>query len=473
MNNPVVNDDDIDLYKIVLRVLARWKIYLLIILTLWTCIAAFVFVYPATTNKVLRQEIRLFGLENTYPNGVPFTINDFKEPVILRELFHGAGLTEIDESQYTDIIDIRRTYKDTEFLTQKYQIEADLISASKDPDALAQIQQLALERDAAIASLNPDTYTMQVNYEQFGLDKEAASLLLEQWPIVWQKHLIKEYRVLSDLFLNSMSLVNREYLGNPEAAYYARQQLEFIRKNVKQFSDDTRFKKMVSEDGRTPIELLRGIQEYDQVLFTPLYSSVLSIDSALSEFYLQDQELAIVQLDKQIESLQGIVDDITTMEIGVRSRAGSQSTVPDDGDIIQIGDGTLNDIVGLVQKASLQDFLTTTLERRHQLVVQKTSIEKQLAQVSGNNLLTEEFISSVSDIHNQIMNEYNDLLEKAYELVIDDRIQMFSYVSASYEKGGQRLHPKTPLFALLPIALLIPVIMIFALIPLKSEKVEA
>ena len=414
----------------------------------------------------------MFGLESHYGNGVPFSINDFYEPDILRELFETTGLSDIDEEDYRDLIKITPTREDIGFIREKYAVEARIISKKNSDDTLAELQDLALKRDAEIARSQPNTYTLQVNHEQFGLAEESAELLLEKWPVIWEKHMMTRYRVLTDLSLNSMALIENQYLGKAEAAYYARQELDFIKNNIEKFKNDPRFKKLKSSKGRTPVELEIGINEYDTVLFTPLYSSVLSIDSGLSEFYLKEQRLTIGQLDKQIASLQSIVDDITTMEIGTRNSAVQQTQTGSgvSGDIIQIGDGTLNDIVGLVQKASLQDFLTQILERRHSLVVSKTNVEKSLQQVDSNRLLTEEFIQSVSDIHVDIIEEYNDLLSKAEKVALDNHLTMYSYKDAAYIKGDNLLHPKAKYFSALPILFCVIASMIMVFIPLPYEK---
>ena len=463
---------ELNLLQIAKRIIFRWRIFVFIVVVTTTALLAFSLFYVTTTNRVIRQDIRLFGLLSNYENGVPFSINDFYEPDILRELFETTGLSDIDEEDYRDLIKITPTREDIGFIREKYAVKARIITEEKSDDTLAQLQNLALERDAEIASLQPDTYTLQVNHEQFGLAEESAKLLLEKWPVIWENHMMARYRVLTDLSLNSMALIENQYLGKPEAAYYARQELNFIKNNIGKFKNDPRFKKLKSNKGRTPVELEIGINEYDTVLFTPLYSSVLSIDSGLSDFYLKDQRLTIDQMDKQIASLQSIVDDITTMEIGTRTNAVQQTQTGSgvSGDIIQIGDGTLNDIVGLVQKASLQDFLTQVLERRHSLVVQKTNVEKSLEQVDSNKLLTEEFIQSVSNIHVEIIEEYNDLLSKAEKVALDNHLTMYSYKNAAYIKGDNLLHPKTKYLSALPILFCVIAGLIIMLIPLPYEK---
>lgn len=464
------DSDDLDVFTLIKRVVFRWKIFVLFGLGSGAAIFALNAIYAVNTKKVAQLDIRTFGIEQTYPNGTPFSLTDFLEPAILNDLFASTGLTQFDPEEYENILSIRRSTADTSFINAKYAVQADLIVADKDQSesSLAALQDLALQKQAELQQANKDIITLQVDYERFGIDKQSAEILLETWPKIWANYMVRNYRVVFDLSLNSMALIDGGDLSVPENAYYARQQLDFVRGNVQRFTSDPRYRRMVSNRGRTPIEILRGINEYDQVLFTPLYSSILSIESPLSEFYLADKTLRIEQLDKQIASLQTVVDDITKMEMGVRSQSGS-SGANVDGDIIQIGDGTLNDIVGLVQKASLQDFLTSTLERRHQLVVEKTGVEKGLSQIKGNTLLSPEFVKTVSKIHKDIIDEYGDLLKKAEVIAFNTTPVMYQPISDA-QYIGSRIHPKAHLWPLVSVFGLIVLAFIFVVIPTRKEQ---
>ncbi len=459
----------VDTRQLFFRIVDRWKLFVAYGVVASALLASLVAFTALNSNKIARQDIRLFGIDERYPNDIPFNITDFIEPQILKELFETAGLHDIDPETYLDIVSISHSRRDTAFIIADYNIKAEMISQRAE-DSKAQIQQLAVEREEALRKANDGIYTLQVDYEEHGISKETAIVMLDQWPKIWDRHVVGQYRVLTDLSLRAMVLIEGQDLSRPESAYYARQQLDYISGNLNKFSSDRRFRRLQSSFGRTPDEVLNALGEFDLVLFTPLYSSVLSIDSPLSEFYLSDQKLRIEQLDKQIVSLQSIVDDVTTMEIGVRSRASSQAR--DQADIIQIGDGTLNDIVGLVQKASLQEFLTSTLERRHSLVVEKTEIEKSLQQVKSNNLLSEEFIADVTSIYNRFIDEYDELLIQAEQLALDSHLTMFD-VKTDVGFTGSRTHPKVHMWPFIPASGLLLLMLVMACIPTARERAEA
>lgn len=464
-----MNDEfHIDIKTLALRIIHRWDIFLAVIFLSACGTGAFLSFYAFQTNKIAVQDIRLFGIDDRYPNGTPFSGADFLEPEILAELFYSAGVTGLTPEEQLQAVSIRQSRNDTALITAKYNARAEAIASEK--DSFAQLQALGLQRDEELAASNKGVYTLQVNYEELGISKDTATIMLLNWPRIWESYVVDKYRVVTDLSLKSMAVVNDSDLASPAAAYYARQQLDYVRANMETFAGDPRFRRLESTSGRTPIEILRGIDEYDRVLFTPLYSSILSIDSPLSKFYLSDKTLRIEQLDKQIASLQEVVDDITKLEVGSRQESGRSSS-GGDGDIIQIGDGTLNDIVGLVQKASLQDFLTATLERRHDLVVEKTEVEKSLAQISGNKLLSPEFIQTVSDIYSDIMDEYGQLLVQAETLALDSRIQMFEpKQDAAFI--GSRLHPKFKIMPAVVVIALMLCSLILVAIPTRRERME-
>ena len=461
-------NDEIDLRIFGIRIFRRWRIFCLYLAAAAGVFIAAMTLYAASTNKVMRYEVKLFGIDNAYPNGVPFSTTDFLEPDILAELFESVGMGDIDDDLYTQIVSIQPLRRDVGYVHARFDVRAAAVDR-KDSGALAALQELAVARDAEIAQANTGRFILQVDYERHGIDKESAKVILDAWPRVWERHVVDNYRVVTDLSLRTMTHVAGTDLNVPENVYYANQQLNFITDNIGSFTHDPRFKRIVSSEGRTPKELLRSIDEYRSVFFRPLYSSVLAIKSPLSEFYLNEQKNRIVEIDKQIGSLQSIVDDITNMEVGVRTRANQEAS--DGGDIIQIGDGTLNDIVGLVQKASLQDFLTSTLERRHGLVVEKASVERQLAQVSNDTLLSPEFIEQVSGIHQSILNEYSNILDQAEALALDSRLDLFRPISNAYTIGG-RIHPKWHLLIVVLALGMFIVAVSAAVVPLKHENVN-
>ena len=425
--------------------------------------------FAVSTNKVMRQDIRLFGIDNNYPNGLEFNTRDLLEPDILEELFVSSGLDDFSPDEYTNIVSIERSTRDRGFINEKYDLQAKNILSKKDADTFTELNKLASERNQAIADANRDRFTLQVNYEQFGISAEAAEIMLDAWPKIWEDYVVGNYRVVTDLSLKSMALVKDADLSIPEHAYYASQQLDYVENNLNKFTADPRFKRMQSKTGRTPIEVLNGLAEYRSVFFTPLYSSVLSIDTPLSEFYLSERKLRIEELDKQIASLQTVVDDISSMEIG--NRAGTKGNADGDPDIIQIGDGTLNDIVGLVRKASLQEFLTSTLRERHGLVVEKASIEKQLQQISENELLSDQFVATVTKIFHQILGEYADFLEQAEERALDSRIKLF-ITDTDASIVGSRVHPKLNQLSLVPVVIFVIACLVCVLIRRKEEDEE-
>ena len=453
------------------RLLCRWELLLTIFVTGLILLGLYVGVFAVSVDKVMRQDIRLFGIGKSYPNGLEFQKSDFLEPDILEELFVSNGLDDFDPEEYTKIVSIEKSTQDLTFINRRYELEAENILKRKEvpgkrgTDSFTELNRLASEKNQAIIDANRNRYTLQINHEKFGISSEAAEILLAAWPRIWEDYVVDNYRVVTDLSLKSMALVRDADLSIPEHAYYANQQLDYIEKNLDKFIRDPRFRRMQSKTGRTPIEVLNGLAEYRSVFFTPLYSSVLSIDTPLSEFYLSERKLRIEELDKQIASLQTVVNDISNMEIG--NRGGTKSASDGEPDIIQIGDGTLNDIVGLVKKASLQGFLTNMLRQRHGLVVEKANIEKQLKQISENELLSDQFVTTVTKIFHQIIGEYADFLQQAEERALDSRMKLFMTDTEALIVGN-RMHPK--ILSLLAIPVVILLVSCFVALLVRREE---
>ena len=458
------DSDEIRLDVLAYRILKRWKLCLVIFSFGIIVTASFLAMSVIMANKTLHQEIRLFGIDDRYPNGVPFQRTDFLEPDILSELFASVGLEGIDPKDYTSILSIQPSKTDVSYMRHKFDIQAKFIKENK--DGLQELNQLATERDDAIASVNAGKFTLQVNHDKFGLNKDIAKNILQEWPRIWERYVIDNYRVVSDLSLKSMSIVTGTDLSVPENTYYANQQLNYMEQTLSDFAADPRFKRLQSNRGRTPIEVLNGIHEYRAVFFTPVYASILSINTPLSEFYLSDQKLRIDELNKQIDSLQSIINDVHDVNIGLQKSGNNNQN--SDADIIEIGDGTLNDIVGLVKAASLQQYLTNTLDKRHELVVERSRIEKELQQINENELLSPEFVATVSRIFGEIVDEHADFLRQAEQRALDSRMSLFTIQTDAFEIGGG-VHPKWMKILAIPCLGMVIVLMVLVLIPLRRE----
>ena len=471
MNNQLKHDDthlfdEIDLLHLLKRSVARWRLYVIVavLITLGTAIAAVFERY--TAFSVSHQDLRLFGVhKGAYPNGVPFVEADFFLPEVMEVLAAKTGVECLVDDMCPDLLDMNRAYPGRHLLELVYAEKAKVIEGEKRDDTLADLQRLRDEFLEQIDKEFEDTYDLIVNHERYNISHVDAESLLREWPAAWQFVMNSNFRVNLNLTLVGSEFVDVSSFAKPQNVYYANDQINHLVMGLQVLSRDSRFQKMTSLSGRTPGEILLAIDEYKKVFFQPLYSSILSIETPLSKFYLSDQQLEIERLSEQIASLQSTIDDVLAVDVRTKTKPGPEP----DGDIITIGDGTLNDIVGLVQKASMQDYLTTTLDRRHQLEVERSHLQKSLKQVSGNTLLTDEFVSSVSDIHQSLILEYNDLLGKARDYISAEHLEMYKLSSEPHvsKRPMPDMLIKVPLAAMGVIILLF---VVFAFVPLKEEK---
>lgn len=437
MVSELIRDDSVDILPFILRVLKRWRLIAVLSIPVPVIIAVSLFATTLQPTKSISQIIRFYGIvDGSYPNGTAFTSQDLYTPEVLGRLAQKVEIPELSVAEYYELFEMQPYGVNLKLLEAIHQGEVDQVKDNKE-HSQADLEKINSDFLSRVESENKNLWRLTLEHERLGLSEEAAARVLAAWPKAWEEEMVGNFRVLSDLGLRGSTLIDGGDLSIPENAYYANEQLSHVVAGLGRMSNDVRFRKLQSEKGRTPDELLISIAEYRKVFFQPLYSSVLSIDSPLSEFYLQDQELEIARLEKEISSLQSVVDDVLSVDVRTQASPGPKA----DGDIITIGDGTLNDIVGLVQKASMQDFLTGTLNKRHGLEVQKSQVEKSLAQVQGNRLLSPEFVATVSGIHDDILKEYNDLLRSAEERVNQSYLSFYKPMGPAFTEGDSLIHP--------------------------------
>lgn len=462
------DDSEINAIPLVQRVIFRWRYLFLAMLPGPIGVLIFALFFATLPHKTMNQDIRLFGVfGGAYPNGVAFQKEDLMTPEVMTALGIRVGLPELHRGKYSGLLSIERTAVNTDMIRHIYDQKAKAVKDEKSTTgSLKDLEDLNTEMLERIADENKNLYQLTINHERYGVSISGAERILQAWPSIWQREFISNFRVMTDLTFKGSNLIDAGDLSKPENAYYANDQLNHVARGLSIMSGDIRFLKLQSNLKRTPDEMIMALEEYRKTFFQPLYSSVLSIDSPLSEFYLQDLRLNVAKIDKEIDSLQRVVHDVLAVDVRTTTEPGPKA----DGDIITIGDGTLNDIVGLVQKASMQDFLTSTLKERHALEVQKAVVEKNLAQVDTNKLLTPQFVEATSKIHKDIIDEYNFLLALAERRVTQDALEFYVPVSAPYLNGSATNPYAVRVAGLLALLGFFVCGLVFVFIPRSEEK---
>ena len=418
--------NEINLVIFVRRVFFRWRWHIFVSIVVLIA-GFFIMLANATTVRGhLQQEIRLLGVhDGKYPNGTNFRTDDLLTPEVQQRLADLVNMPELPSG----LLSVDKTGANSGLLRQIYQKRGE--NLPKGDLRAAELENLHEEMLERIKTDNANMLILRVHHEKFLLPKETAEIIMSNWPGVWEDEFVNNFRVMTDLTLQLASFLDPSDLKSSENVFFADSDLNHITEYLTVMSKDSRLNKMLSPQGRTPAEMLRHIEQYRAVFFDPLYAGVMSVNSPMSEFYMKNIKLDIEAIDKQLASLEEIVQDILTfgMGAGIDSAAPEGAPQTNTDQAVQFSSGALDEIVSLVQQATFRDLLTETMERRYQLSIEKSEMLKRLAHVEDAQALTDEFIKRASVINTEIINEYNAFLKMARKRVAESRLDFYDIES--------------------------------------------
>ena len=459
---PVVLEDEISLTDIIMRLWRRRGLILVLPMLAGIIGVIIVGTTAVSNSRTSVLYINLKGIDkSTYPNGVAFSANDLLIPAVIEEL---ARKMKIDNTQsLAAALTVNFTAPQTRGIIQKFnaQLGQRGISATEIDSinkAFAEELQRATENTLRIA----------LDHEALGLNAEQGSQAVTLLPQVWSAIYSRNFRVLEDTRLQGISYETDKDLTVVLSVFESQLALNNIRRGLEILSEDNRLKGLQTEDGVSPDDLLQQLTAFDAVYFSPIISNFLSSDEELAVYYLSDLFLQIEEINSQISNFDTIIKDLKTIQ---RTDFSAGSDTRQSTDALQINEGALNDIVALANQASLSTYLTKILDRKHELVVKRTGLQKQLNKTKLNARVPEPFVITASGKLNDLIGHYNALLKAGRQLIAQQTGKLYQPLGSSLVEG-ERLPPKAKLTVLLSIIIGGFLALVLALILPHQEKAK-
>ena len=140
----------------------------------------------------------------------------------------------------------------------------------------------------------------------------------------------------------------------------------------------------------------------------------LGNEDTLTKFYQSDLSLRINMIFEQLEGIDGAINFIQSIISGEANQVAAGQAY--GADRMQVTGDAISDIVNLVNKSSLLDYLTELYETKSELVEERSEINLRFRKILSKANYDDIFLKNVEDRLNALNEEYVELLIRAREM---------------------------------------------------------
>jgi len=401
-------EDEISLADIFLKLWRRrGLIVILPILSGLIGVFAVLALSVKATTPVIHY-VSLTGIEKgSYPNGVAFSPKDMQAPEVLAELSQRLGIENNED--IVKAISVNYGAPTTSGILKKYN------------DRLSQKGLNSAEVDAINAALDEElrratekTAQISVDYQSLNISFEQGAQLAVLLPHVWAEVFTTQFRVLDNTKLSGVSQVEKLSLASSAGVLEASDHVDDILRSLTIMEEDSRLSGLQTSNGVTAADLRVRIEDFNNLYLSAILSRNLGNEDTLTKFYQSDLSLRINMIYEQIAGIDDAISSIQTVISGEqRAVAAGQGYSPDR---MQVTGDAISDIVDLVNKSSLSDYLTVLYDEKKELIKKRAVLNLRINKILENVDYGEDFLNISEDRLNTLNVQYVELLIKAREM---------------------------------------------------------
>ncbi len=231
---------------------------------------------------------------------------------------------------------------------------------------------------------------------------------------------------------------------------------------------DGRLAGLQTRSGATPSDLRVRISNFNNLYLSAIMSRNLGNEDALTKFYQTDLSLRINKIYEQIAGIDDAILSIQSVISGEqRASAAGQGY---SSDRMQVTGDAIGDIVNLVNKSSLSDYLTTLYEKKSELIDERSELNLRLSKILEKTDYGADFLDTAETRLNALNAEYGELLAAARKMNRENNATLSRALGSPHRAGS--LIPRRGILIILMAAMaggLIGAVLALALPP-KSAR---
>jgi len=398
-------DDEISIGDILVK-LWRRRGLIIIIPTLAGALGVLAVLLMATQSSVpVVHYVNLTGIEKgKYPNGVKFSPRDLQSPGVLSSLADKFGIEQSED--FGEAVSVSYAAPATKGILEKYKVK------------LSQKGLNAAEVDAINAELNEElgratekTAQIAIDYQSIGVDEGLAAQMAVELPKIWAEVFTTKYRILDNTLLSGLSQVEYLSLQTSVGVLESSDYVDNMIRGLKVIQEDGRLSGLQTNSGSTAADLLVSVEDFNNLYLSAVLSHNLGNKDTLTGFYQTDLKLRIKMIYEQVEGLDDAIGSIRSVISGESNQASSGQAY--NADRMQVTGDAISDIVNLVNKSSLSEYLTKLYEKKQQLILERAELNLRLSKIEEDFDYGTDFLKVSESKLNALNADYVELLVAA------------------------------------------------------------
>ena len=293
------------------------------------------------------------------------------------------------------------------------------------------------------------TAQITIDYQSIGVDEGLAAQMALALPTIWAEVFTTKFRVLDNTQLSGMSRVETLPLDTPVAVLEANDYMIEVIRGLKIIESDARLSGLQTVSGSTAADLLSRVEDFSNLYLSAIMSRNLNNKDEITEFYQNDIFLRLVQINERIEGIDTAIYSVKSVISGeVNEVVPGQSY---GADRMQVTGDAISDIVNLVNKSSLSEYLTELYEQKQELIRKRSKLNLRLSKIQQKLDYGSDFIKISVDNLNRLNEEYVELLMGAREMNRQNN-KTLSHSLGSPHRTGSLIPKRGILIILLSVA---------------------
>lgn len=441
----VDDQDEISLADIVAKLWQRRGLFL--VLPVLALVAAVIFLLSSAVRTVNPTVyfVELTGIKQSqYPNGATFSPQDLLVPEVFDHLAEILDLK--NRTQLREAIQVDYGVPTTAGIKKKYQEKLAAKGLSS-----ADITQINSEFTQELKSITESGLRITVNHAALGLEPEQGAALAYALPRAWVDVFSKKYRVFVDTRLqNAVINVTKNPLTTTSDILLARHSLNRMKAGLDVLTVDNRLRSITSQSGLSSADLQSEMERFLEIYFRPIFSSMFANSDQAAASFLAEMRLDIDEISLNLKEFDRNIADIRNFQ----PQQSDRQLTTGSGETVQLGDGTLRQVIDLANQASLSEYMRQLLSDRRQLAAERA---KLLTEISRTEVKIDIHIDQ--DFRDLAAVEFGSLVQEYASLVDSARTETransgeFSRPLGTPDVVGSALPPKAALVILLAVIL--------------------
>lgn len=381
--------------------------------------------------------ITLKGIEDgKYPNDTQFAPTDLLIPEVIASVAQQFGFK--DRAALRDAFQVQYGSLLEDGVNSKYR---QLLAAAKNASA-TEIGTINAAYADEIARTVKSGVRIDFDYVSLGIDKKTGEAIAAALPEAWTTIYPKLFKIIVDTELQDVT-VSRSVVGLDDTASLlsTAATLKNLRNGLTIISQDNRINSIATTAGNNGANLIQDLERFSTQYFDPLFHSADS-RNPVSETHVRRIEFELANQQRQLAGLTETIRDLQNFRSSKQNTGVAQPQQPPaNGTGVQLNDSGIAEIAGLVERATLADYLREVLDQRQLKTVALSELQLELAALT-NPLpasLDSSFRAAATEQFKTLVDQYSELLIAARARLTESMAEM--YVPASSPKATGSIVP--------------------------------